>query len=119
LLRSAYQVRIEALARGVQGGIYSPNEARNLEGLPDVKFGDEPRVQQQVVPLSAAEAIPAAPPAHGVPPAGAQPAPGSEQPPKKPEQPLPPEKGNRDDLDREVRNLFALSERIGRRRLSS
>jgi HK97 family phage portal protein len=118
LLRSAYQVRIEALARGVQGGIYSPNEARNLEGLPDVKFGDEPRVQQQVVPLSAAEAIPAAPPAHGVPSASGQPAPTGEKPaPKKPE-PLPPEKGNRDELDREVRNLFALSERIGRRRLS-
>ena len=49
--------RIEALARGVQGGIFSPNEARNSEGLPDAIFGDEPRVQQQVVPLSAAAKI--------------------------------------------------------------
>jgi HK97 family phage portal protein len=113
LLRSAYNLRIEALARGVQGGIYSPNEARNLEGLADVKFGDEPRVQQQVVPLSAAEAIPAAPPAHGQPPAGGQPAPQA-----KPADKLPPEKGNRDDLSREVTNLFRAADRIGRRRLT-
>jgi len=107
LLRSAMKDRIEALARGVQGGIFAPNEARNYEGLPDAKFGDEPRVQQQVVPLSAAGAIPAAPPA---PSAAPQPAPHAA--------PLPPEKGNRDDLAREVRNLFELTERIGRRRLT-
>jgi len=76
LLRVAYKDRIEALARGVQGGIFSPNEARNAEDLPDADYGDEPRVQQQVVPLSAwaqteneepvtpaPEAPPAAPPA--------------------------------------------------------
>jgi HK97 family phage portal protein len=117
LLRSAYNVRIEALARGVQGGIYSPNEARNLEGLPDVKFGDEPRVQQQVVPLSAAEAIPPAPGPHAPPSAAGQPAVGTAKPPKEPE-PSPPEKGNRHELSREVRHLFELTERIGRRRLT-
>ena len=53
LLRSMFKDRIDGLARGVQGGIYSPNEARLLEGLPEAKDGDEPRVQQQVVPLSA------------------------------------------------------------------
>src|SRR6185369_313341 len=53
LLRSAQRDRIEALARGVQGGIYSPNEARALEDLPKAKDGDQPRVQQQVVPLDA------------------------------------------------------------------
>jgi HK97 family phage portal protein len=53
LLRSAQRDRIEALARGVQGGIYSPNEARALEDLPAAKEGDSPRVQQQVVPLDA------------------------------------------------------------------
>ena len=61
LLRSALKDRIEALARGVQGGIFAPNEARQQEGLDAVEFGDEPRVQQQVVPLSAAGKIPAAP----------------------------------------------------------
>jgi HK97 family phage portal protein len=61
LLRTAQKDRIEALVRGVQGGVYSPNEARAAEDLPAVPHGDEPRVQAQVVPLSAAGAIPSAP----------------------------------------------------------
>lgn len=54
LLRSAYKERIAALAQGVIGGIYSPDEARAEEGLPPAPggHGKEPRVQQQVVPLS-------------------------------------------------------------------
>jgi HK97 family phage portal protein len=72
LLRSSMKERIDALVHGIQGGLYAPNEGRQLEGLPKVEFGDEPRVQQQVVPLSAAGAIPSAPPA---PPAEPQPAP--------------------------------------------
>jgi HK97 family phage portal protein len=36
LLRSAQKDRIETLVRGVQGGVYSPNEARNQEGLDSV-----------------------------------------------------------------------------------
>jgi phage portal protein BeeE len=78
LMRSARKDRIEYLVRGVQGGVFSPNEARAQEDLPAVAYGNEPRVQQQVVPLSAAAAIdpsplgpapavPAAPPAAGVP----------------------------------------------------
>jgi HK97 family phage portal protein len=78
LMRSARKDRIDMLVRGVQGGVFSPNEARAQEDLPAVDYGDEPRVQQQVVPLSAAAAIqpspfepapavPAAPPAAGVP----------------------------------------------------
>jgi HK97 family phage portal protein len=69
LLRSALKDRMEALARGVQGGILAPNEARNREGYSSVEHGDEPRVQQQVVPLSAAAAIPAAPASPAAPPA--------------------------------------------------
>jgi HK97 family phage portal protein len=61
LLRSAQKDRIEALVRGVQGGVYSPNEARAAEDLDAVPYGDEPRVQAQVIPLSAAASIPAAP----------------------------------------------------------
>lgn len=53
LLRVAYKDRIEALARGTISGIFSPDEARNSEDLPRTPYGDEPRVQQQVVPLSA------------------------------------------------------------------
>ena len=109
LLRSAMKDRIESLARGVQGGIYSPNDARNMEGLDSVKFGDEPRVQQQVVPLSQIDKIPAAP---GPPPPAAP-----EAAPQQP--PAPPKKGYRDDIAREVRNLFASADRSGRRRLSA
>jgi HK97 family phage portal protein len=69
LERSNMKDRIEALARGVQGGIYSPNEARELEDLPAADDGDEPRVQQQVVPLSAWEKTPPVTPAPNAPPA--------------------------------------------------
>jgi HK97 family phage portal protein len=77
LERSNMLDRVEALARGVQGGIYAPNEARKLEDLPAAKDGDEPRVQQQVIPLSFASkppapAAPAAPPPAPPPPNAAQ-----------------------------------------------
>jgi HK97 family phage portal protein len=75
LLRSAMKERIEALSHGVIGGIYAPNEARRMEGLPDVKFGDEPRVQQQVVPLSFAGKVPPAPASPPSPSTPAVPAP--------------------------------------------
>ena len=101
LLRSAQKDRIEALARGVQGGIYAPNEAEQSEGLDRVPFGDEPRVQQQVVPLSAAAQIPAAP---------AAPSPAA---PKPEPQPLAKPKGDRDAVQREIRNLFANASRFG------
>lgn len=72
LLRSAMKDRIDALARGVQGGIYSPNEARAMEDLPAAEAGDEPRVQQQVVPLSFATEPPP-PPAPPAPPPASSP----------------------------------------------
>jgi HK97 family phage portal protein len=53
LLRSAFKDRIDGLVSGVQGGLYAPNEARALEGLPAAEEGNEPRLQAQVVPLSA------------------------------------------------------------------
>lgn len=54
LQRSAFRERIEALARSTISGIHSPDEARNELDLPVVPggHGKEPRVQQQVVPLS-------------------------------------------------------------------
>lgn len=54
LMRSNFKDRIDGLAKGVISGIYAPDEARNKEGLPTVPggHGTEPRVQQQVVPLS-------------------------------------------------------------------
>jgi HK97 family phage portal protein len=79
LLRSNRRDRIATLSSGVLGGIYSPNEARKEEELPAVEAGDEPRVQQQVVPLSAANQIQPAPGPHSAPPA---PAPQLPQPKK-------------------------------------
>jgi HK97 family phage portal protein len=104
LLRSEFKNRIDGLARGVLSGIFAPNEARNMEDLKDVPFGDEPRVQQQVVPLSAAGAIPAAPPA---PPAA--PAAPALPPPEPKVYPYA-------DTEREIRNLVRLTESIGRQR---
>jgi HK97 family phage portal protein len=107
LLRSAMKDRIEALARGVQGGIYSPNEARNSEGLPDASHGDEPRVQAQVVPLSAAQGIPSAPTSPAAPAGDA--APTSDAKPEPP-----PKKDYRDDVQREARRVIAAAARYGR-----
>ena len=59
LLRSDWKTQVETLGEGVLKGIYSPNEARAMVGLGAVEDGDEPRVQQQVVPLTAWSAQPA------------------------------------------------------------
>lgn len=52
LLRSMFKDQIDGLARSVQAGIHAPNDARRIMGLAAAKKGDEPRVQQQMVPLS-------------------------------------------------------------------
>jgi HK97 family phage portal protein len=52
LLRSSQREQIAALKDATIGGIMSPNEARATLYLPAAEDGDEPRVQQQVVPLS-------------------------------------------------------------------
>lgn len=80
LLRSSKKEQIETLVRGTQGGVLTFNEARADLELPKVAYGDEPRVQQQLVPLSAASAIPAAPGPGAPPPAAAQPLPEPDQP---------------------------------------
>jgi HK97 family phage portal protein len=86
LLRTAYKDRVEALKSGVTGGIYSPNEARAREGLSSKKGGDEPRVQQQQVPLSFAQVESIAPVGgqpttpNNTPPAQAEPAPSDASP---------------------------------------
>lgn len=94
LMRSDLKTRIEAMARGVQGSIFSPNEARKEFDMPKVEFGDEPRAQQQLVPLSAAAGIPSAP---GQPPAK----PASPQP--APKLPVPPPQRGIEDVERALR----------------
>jgi HK97 family phage portal protein len=112
LLRSAHKDRIEALARGVQSGIYSPNEVRNLEDLDSVgEAGSEPRVQQQIVPLSAASLI--TPTAHG-PKITAPPSPNA--PPSAAAVPAPKtEKSDGYDSKRGVERIFSAVQRASRR----
>jgi HK97 family phage portal protein len=54
LLRSNFKETMEGLAHGTISGIFAPDEARNKVGLGAAPngAGKEPRVQQQVVPLS-------------------------------------------------------------------
>lgn len=79
LLRTNYRDRVAGLKDGVMGGIYSPNEARAREGLPEVDGGEEPRVQQQQVPLSFAQ-VESIPPIGGQPTTPGTPAPSDASP---------------------------------------
>lgn len=56
LLRTDFMQRVEGYVKGIVGGLYTHNEAREEEGLPPVEFGDQPYIQQQMVPLSYAAA---------------------------------------------------------------
>lgn len=58
LLRTDDKGRVETLSRGIMSGLYSIDEARNMENLNRVPFGAECRTQAQNVPLSAAAQIP-------------------------------------------------------------
>jgi len=52
LLRGDLKGRMEAYKTGIQGGIFSVNEGRKVFQLPPVEYGNEVRMQQQMVPLS-------------------------------------------------------------------
>lgn len=74
LFRTEMQQRIEALAKSVQGGIRTPNEARKSEGLNPIEGGDTVFMQQQMVPvevLSSRADLKAKPPNQPTPPATA------------------------------------------------
>ena len=51
LMRSSFKERMEGWSIATKSGL-SINEFRNSEDYASVEFGDDPRVQQQVVPLS-------------------------------------------------------------------
>jgi len=51
LLRSNLDGRMSALSKGIQGGVLSPNEARQREGLSPVDGGDQIFLQRQNTPL--------------------------------------------------------------------
>jgi hypothetical protein len=74
LMRSSFKERVEAWTVGTKGGLFTFDEARADFSLSKVPFGDQPRVQQQDVPLSYGHDLkppvpkPPAPPARTVPP---------------------------------------------------
>jgi HK97 family phage portal protein len=51
LLRMDYKSRIDAITKAIQGGVMSPNEARDGEGLPPVAGGNTLFLQQQMVSI--------------------------------------------------------------------
>lgn len=57
MLRGDMKERMEGLKTAVQGGVLTVNEARRFEHLSPVEFGDSPRMQQQMVPLSYGENV--------------------------------------------------------------
>jgi HK97 family phage portal protein len=52
LLRADLAARMDAYAKGVQGGVLTPNEARAKEWLASVPGGENAFIQRQCVPLS-------------------------------------------------------------------
>lgn len=57
LLRVDMRERIESLGRGVQMGIFSPNEARRMEGMSPLVNGDQVFLQQQMTPIDLLYAV--------------------------------------------------------------
>lgn len=56
LLRTDFAARVEGYSRVVQSGVVTVNEARaKMFGLGPVEHGDQPIVQQQMVPLGSTE----------------------------------------------------------------
>jgi len=51
IMRPEYNARIEGLVKGVQGGVFTPDEARAEEGKPTVPGGNKAYMQRQMVPL--------------------------------------------------------------------
>lgn len=52
IMRPEFNQRIEGLAKGIQGGLYSPNEARKVENLEAKEAGDNLFMQRQNVPIN-------------------------------------------------------------------
>jgi len=52
LLRSDFLARVDGLTKGIQGGLYTVDEARAREGLSPAVGGAEPLLQVQMTPLS-------------------------------------------------------------------
>jgi HK97 family phage portal protein len=104
LLRADFVARVEGLTKGIQGGLFSPNEARAKEGLARAVDGDEPRLQAQVVPLSFASKTLQA--ATNTPPAAGKDPPPPEDEPEEDETSDEPDEKSTEALHKEA--LFVL-----------
>jgi HK97 family phage portal protein len=52
LLRTSFEKRIEALTKAVQGGLFTPDEARGKEGYGPTPGGNSAFLQRQMVPVN-------------------------------------------------------------------
>ena len=66
LLRADFQTRIDGLTKAVQGGLYTPNEARAKEGLHPIDKGDVVYMQAQMEEIGITPEPPVEPPAQPV-----------------------------------------------------
>lgn len=57
LLRMDFTARVEGYTKAIQGGLISPNEAREKEGFPAVDGGDTVFLQQQMVGIDMLEEL--------------------------------------------------------------
>lgn len=97
LLRTDFAARIEALCKGIQGSLYQPNEARDMEGLPPVPEGDKVYAQAQMQVLGtklASSSEPGDPDPKPADPNAPPPGDGNDDPPQPPGDHPPP---NADD----------------------
>lgn len=59
LLRANFKDRIDAIGTAIGKGVFSPNEGRQLEGLPPVEGGEKPYLQQQMIQIGSIPSVPA------------------------------------------------------------
>lgn len=59
LLRANFKDRIDAIGTAIGKGVFSPNEGRQLEGLPPIEGGEKPYLQQQMIQIGSIPATPA------------------------------------------------------------
>jgi len=62
LLRTNFEGRIQGLVKGIQGGLFTPNEGRAVEGFGPVEGGDSAYLQRQMVPIDQIDHLMAASP---------------------------------------------------------
>lgn len=84
LLRTDFAGRVDGLTKAVQGGLFTPNEARSREGLGPIGGGDTAYLQRQMVPVDQiGELLDAEAARASQPPPAPEPAPAPQEEPVK------------------------------------